>query len=103
MEMNKLEIQFVDSNGHTVLKKKLIGIPLLEDIVIARSIEWYRDPEPCMIHRSAVIKTIYLELFDYFSELLKQNINQQQWCSVPDHLKQMLDIRAEVRSILLSE
>lgn len=102
MEMGKLEFQFIDNDGHTVLRKKLIGLPLQEDIVLARSIEWYCDPEPCMIHRSAVTKIIYLELFEYFSELLKQNINQQQWSSVPDHIRQTLDISADVRYVLLS-
>jgi hypothetical protein len=101
MEINKMELHFIDISGGTIMKKKVTSLPLKEKIIINRSIEWFYDPEPCMIHRSAVMKRIYSEIFDYFEELLKQKITEWQWASVPDQLKQVLDINMEIQCVLL--
>lgn len=102
MEINKMEIHFIDSGGGLILRKKLIGLPLKESSIIAKSIECFGDHEPCMIHRSAIMKLIYMEFYDYFDELQKQMIIHQQWCNVPDHLKQMLDINADISCFTLN-
>jgi len=32
--------------------------------VLGLSLELYNDPEPCMIHRGAVLKRIYMQIID---------------------------------------
>lgn len=96
MDISKLELQFVDEVGKTVLNTKLIGLPIKESAILAKSMECFNDPEPCMIHRSAVQKTMYLELYEHFSGLLNGKTASQQWIEIPEHLRAVVDIKPAV-------
>ncbi len=96
MDISKLELQFVDEVGKTVLNTKLIGLPIKESAILSKSMECFNDPEPCMIHRSAVQKTIYLELYEYFSGVMNGRMASQQWIEIPEHLRAVVDIKPDV-------
>ena len=38
------------------------GLPVREAAILEKSVEFFGDPEPCMIHRSAVLARVYEEL-----------------------------------------
>lgn len=42
------------SHGHVVYEGFLKDIPLRESIILEKSVQFFNDPEPCHIHRSAV-------------------------------------------------
>ena len=44
-------------------------LPVGEGVLIAKSIEFYDDPEPCFIHRSAVQARLYAELQQWLESL----------------------------------
>jgi len=45
------------------------GLPIRESVVLAKSTEFFDDPEPCMIHRSAVLVRLYCEFEHWLDEL----------------------------------
>ena len=90
--MRKAIIRFIGENSEILLDKKLIALPLKEDFVINKSIEFFNDPEPCMIHRSAVMKRTYMEFFDYFNQLKGQGKDQVFWDELPVSIKESLNI-----------
>lgn len=99
MSSVKIKICFLDCNNEILSEKRVIDIPIKEEAVIWKSIEWFNDPEPCMIHRSAVMKRIYLEIIEYL-ELQKKNGK----CllaleSIPAPLLDMLDINEKAAFI----
>ncbi|MEA4890054.1 MAG: hypothetical protein VB070_11380 [Clostridiaceae bacterium] len=47
------------------LECKLIDLPVDESVMIKKSMEFFHDPAPCMIHRSAVLNRLYAELLDF--------------------------------------
>ena len=47
--------------GQTFFKGLLSELPVNETVLIAKSIEFFSDPEPCFIHRSAVQARMYAE------------------------------------------
>lgn len=47
---------------------KLEELPLREEIILAKSEEFFQDPNPCYIHRGAVSIRLYLELEEALSE-----------------------------------
>jgi hypothetical protein len=53
-----------DRAGRLLLEKKLTGVPLKEEAVIAGTVAYYNDPNPCIIRRSAVMKLYFNELLD---------------------------------------
>lgn len=88
----KMKICVLDCNKKAIFEKRVIDIPLKEEIVITKSIEWFNDPEPCMIHRSAVMKRLYFELLEYL-ESQKNNGNRLLALeTIPAPLLDMLDI-----------
>ncbi|NLM11412.1 MAG: hypothetical protein GX213_11670 [Clostridiaceae bacterium] len=96
MSIKNMKICLMDSNKEVVSVKRLIDLPIKEEGIISKSIEWYNDPEPCTIHRSAVMKRIYFELMEYL-EMNKQNgINLLPLESIPYSLLSLFDIEGEV-------
>lgn len=61
--------------GNALYEGYLKDLPLREDIIIEKSIQFFSDPEPCHIHRSAVALRLTEELFKLRGDppqLLKQ-------------------------------
>ncbi len=54
------------SGGVKVFHGAVKDLPLQEEVVIKKSIEFYDDPEPCFIHRGAVMTRLYEELSQFF-------------------------------------
>jgi hypothetical protein len=56
------DIQILDGEGTPVFDGPLRGLCFPEKLIIRKSIEFFRDPEPCFIHRSAVVSRLVAEL-----------------------------------------
>lgn len=97
--MRKKLISFLNGNRNVILEKRLTSIPLKEEVIIAKSIEFFDDPEPCMIHRSAVMKRLYIEIDDFFNDALRQGKKQLLWGDIPDFIKEYIDIRDTITAI----
>ena len=46
----------------------LMDFTIEDSLIIEKSIEFFSDPEPCFIHRSAVITRLLCELEDYITQ-----------------------------------
>ena len=53
----------------TMYDGALTAINIPENLIIELSIEFFDDPEPCQIHRGAVMRRVFMEL----TELLGEN------------------------------
>jgi hypothetical protein len=51
-----------DKTGKLLFEKKLTGLPLKEEAIIAGTVKYYDDPNPCIIRRSAVMRLFFTEL-----------------------------------------
>lgn len=51
-----------DGAGNVAQRIRLTDLSVPEGIVIEKSIEFFRDPVPCMIHRSAVLSRLMMEI-----------------------------------------
>lgn len=94
-------IRFADNSNTVLLERKLISLPLDETVVINKSIEFFNDPEPCMIHRSAVMKRLFAEIENYFDEMLQKNIVEINIYHLPDHLRNYMSLPAGVEKVIL--
>jgi hypothetical protein len=92
----KMKVCFLDCNKKVIFEKRVIDIPLKEKTIISKSIEWFSDPEPCMIHRSAVMKRLYFELIEYFESQKNNGNSLLALETIPAPLLDMLDIDENV-------
>ncbi|HZJ57702.1 MAG TPA: hypothetical protein VFD89_05610 [Clostridia bacterium] len=100
--MRNITISFVGKSGSVLSHKKLLELPLRNEFIIGRSIEYFNDPEPCMIHRSAVIKRIYMELFDYLGGIYTSREVEMLWDILPQKFRKAIDIPQEPHLIRFS-
>lgn len=96
MSSVKMKVCFLDCNKKVIFEKRVIDIPLKEKTIISKSIEWFSDPEPCMIHRSAVMKRLYFELIEYFESQKNNGNSLLALETIPAPLLDMLDIDENV-------
>lgn len=100
---NKLVVCFTDSGDKVILEKKLTDLPIREEEIIKKSIEFFCDPAPCMIHRSAVMKRIFAEIDETFSSLNKPDGVSLQWDELPYHISQYLNISGDIRQVSVKD
>lgn len=81
-----LMVSFADINGGTLLNSKMTSVPLREDVILRLSVEFFADPEPCMIHRSAVMSRMYMEMLEYFL----RGLDSGKFCHLISELPQRL-------------
>ncbi len=85
-------LQFNGENGEKIVKCKLFSIPLREDAVLQACIEFFADPEPCMLHRSAAMSRMYMELQEYFLKVWNEGNDCCSFSDIPEKLRSHLDI-----------
>lgn len=54
------------SEGEILYEGSFSEMPIKEDYVIAKSIELYKEEEPCIIYRTHIAKKLYLDILDAF-------------------------------------
>ncbi len=101
--MKNMVLCFLDKNERILLEKKLTALPLKEDAIIQKSIEFFNDPEPCMIHRSAVMKRIFMEFGEFFSKKLEEGNHELLWSEIPEKWKEIMDIGQGVEQIVIKK
>lgn len=55
-------------NNKIIYQGYLKDVPLKESVILAKSVEFFDDPEPCHIHRSAVRTRLTAEIQKEFSQ-----------------------------------
>ena len=60
-ECRNIEVRLDDK---VLFSGDLMDLPLKDEWVIKKSIEFFNDPEPCFIHRSAVTIRLLNEIWD---------------------------------------
>lgn len=99
--MQPSKIIFIDKKGSKNCECKLNSLPFKDEIIIEKSIELFNDREPCIIHRTYVIKKLMLEVSEYFGEVLPDGKGQIALEEVPVKIKELLNISRDVVKIQL--
>ncbi len=90
--IEQIELGFLNADGALLRRCALTRTPLREDTVLRLSVEFFDDPEPCMIHRSAVMSRMYMELTEYFLAQLSDGAAVASPEDLPARLQSFLDV-----------
>jgi hypothetical protein len=80
-------------NGEIIYAGPVYELPLSDSCVIAGSIAFFDDPEPCMIHRTAVISRYYTQIERWLEEIGCAGGDPLALSDFPDDLREMLDLK----------
>lgn len=67
-------------------------LPVRERAVLEKSVEFFGDPEPCMIHRSAVLASIFEEFENWLDTVGAGREFEAAITDIPEHLASCLEI-----------
>ncbi len=56
------QITLWGSGGDPLYKGPLTGLRLTDETIVSLSVHFFNDPEPCEIHRSAVLSRVFTEI-----------------------------------------
>jgi hypothetical protein len=100
--LSDVRVCFLDESKNVLIEMKLISLPLKEECIIGKSIEFFADPSPCMIHRSAVMKRLYMEFLGYMEKCKDNGAESAVWEDVPEALRGYLELEAaDIKYIVL--
>lgn len=97
--MQPSRIIFIDKKGSTNCECKLNSLPFKDEIIIEKSIELFNDREPCIIHRTYVIKKLMLEISEYLDEVLPDGKGQIPLEEMPVNIRGLLNMSCDVVKI----
>ena len=69
-------IAISSGDGAVLYDGKLTGLALRDETIVKLSIQYFDDPEPCEIHRSAVLSRVFMELGGLLSGGAERNIDE---------------------------
>lgn len=101
MDIKKILITYINKENDEIIEKNLIYMPIKETIVIEKSKQFFNDPEPCMIHRSAVMKRLYMEVYDFLVKIMDDENAEISWNRLPQYLRDYMDVKGEIIKISL--
>ena len=83
----KTEIVFFDETGTQLFKEDFFFIPIKEEVLLAKCLEFFNDPAPCFIHRSAMTMRLLYEIEDYF-KIQPKNVftAMEEFCNVLEYI-----------------
>lgn len=99
--MHPKKIIFIDENDRIKLECKFNSLPLKDEKIIEKCIELFSDHEPCIIHKSFAMKKLLLEIDEYFSQVLPSGKGQINWESIPENIKELLNVNDDVIKLKL--
>ena len=96
-----MRIRITDDSGEVLLDKKLTGMPLRESAIIDATKEYYNDPYPCIIRRSAVMKIMFSQIED----MLKgwESALPKTICDLPDRFSYLVDLPENATHVIFQD
>ena len=76
----QLFVRLLSGEGVVILECNFNRLPLKEKVVLEKSVEFFSDPEPCYIHRSAVMVRLLSEIWEFLDDRLNQGIESIDDC-----------------------
>ena len=64
-----------DEKGNEKRTFSLLKLPIKESVIVKKSIELYKEPEPCVIYRTIIVNKMGLETLPKLEEAKVENQN----------------------------
>ncbi|MCI5937975.1 MAG: hypothetical protein MRZ36_08275 [Eubacterium sp.] len=90
-------IRIMGEDGGSLYEGPFNEIPVKEQYIIDKSIELYKEPEPCIIYRTHILKKLYLDMLESIGQKPKKGlvVSCEVWNEQKNTLELSLD-RARV-------
>lgn len=86
----KNEVALTLSDKTVLFKGKITLLPIIDELLIQKSIEIFGDAEPCFIHKSAVMKVFYVEIEEFLISALTDKRNILVFNEIPANFQMIL-------------
>lgn len=94
--MKNVELILKSKDENIIYKGRLTNLQINEELILQKSMEFFSDPAPCFIHRSAVMKRLYMEVEEFLNNGFKSGKAEWRWEELPENLRNVLQQKAEI-------
>ncbi len=77
------------------------ALPVSEEGIKKKSRELFNDGEPCIIHRTYIIKKFYFDMEQYMDHLLNKRIGKVSYNKLPVWIREMIGIKGEMKVMFI--
>ena len=68
-EVSTTDVTFYDHQGTKLYHGSIQNMNIPEAVILEKSVQFFSDPEPCYIHRGAVVVRLYAEIEDFLQNI----------------------------------
>lgn len=90
----------LSKEGELLLKVETFYLPLSDNIILEKCIEFFDDKDPCYIHRSAVMNRLYFEIDEAAGQLPQGE--KLLISNLPEHVSEYLELPVSADFVLIS-
>ena len=83
-------IQLIDTQGTSFYDGPFPELPLREPLILEKCWEFFKDKNPCFLHRSAAVSRILIELEENFKKLSGSNDDVFSWHDLTEGMRYIL-------------
>lgn len=76
----------IKKNNEIIFKGNILDIPIKDDFIIQKSIDVFDDDDPCIIHKSYIVKQFVDDLFKKTNLKQKKEVNLAAYKGQLDYL-----------------
>ena len=73
--------------GSLIFEGRVSELPVTEGLLINKCVEFYNDPEPCMIRRTAAQMRLYAEFEMWLDSIGAEEGRRVELCEIPAEFK----------------
>ncbi|MEX1376246.1 MAG: hypothetical protein AB1Z23_02120 [Eubacteriales bacterium] len=98
--MKVIKVIFLDKDKNVLLETIIKELPINEESIIKKSIDYFNDPEPCIIHKTYSRNSIIFEINDFILDCIDNDV-----CKIkPDGIfLKYVNMPADIDRILLKK
>lgn len=84
-------VTLTDDNGQVLYEGRIYGLPLRENAILQKSIEFFNDPDPCYKHRGAVHVRMWSDIEKHLIQIGSRSV---RFNSLPEEFREWIDQNA---------
>lgn len=96
-------ISITDQNNKVIYQDHITSLPIRDEGMINKSKELFYDSEPCIIHKTFIIKQFFFKLDNYLNDLAEHSIQEVSYDMLPDWITKMVKMDTHTKMLLMDD
>mgnify|MGYP000894733411 CR=1 FL=1 len=102
MKLNKKKVIYLLDNQNEVMSQKMISeLKIKEEYINNQSKTKYQNSEPCIIIRTKICNTVYMDFNDFINNCINENKKMIHVKDLPDNLLNSIEFDQNIEILII--